>query len=77
MICKITEFVSEHGLFKNNKNKSHLTVYYTSGRKYNYYDNDTLPMPVVDFLTSENTVSNTVYIPDRGKVNKRIVYKRG
>ena len=75
-IKKITEFVSgKHPSLGG----THYTVYYESGRKVNYYGKDTLPMSVVNFLTDENTVSETLYIEDhaigRTIVNKRITYK--
>lgn len=74
MIEKITEFVSgTHPSLGG----THYTVYYKSGRKVNYYGEDNLPMSVVNFLTSENTVSETVYIEDTYMkcINKRIIYK--
>ena len=73
-IKKITEFV-------NGKHPSlggtHYTVYYESGRKVNYYGKDNLPMSVVNYLTDNNTVSETLYIEDDYLkcINKRIVYK--
>lgn len=73
-IKRISEFVSgNHKSLGGN----HFTVYYESGGKVNYYGTDTLPMTVVDFLTSENTVSETTYIEDNYLkcINKRVIYK--
>lgn len=75
-IKRITEFVG--GNDRNSRfSKTHFTVYYESGRKVNYYGDDTLPMSVVNFLTGERTVSETVYIEDtyNGCINKRTTYR--
>lgn len=74
MIKRITEFVSGN---HPSLGGTHYTVYYKSGRKVNYYGVDTLPMSVVNFLTSKNTVSETLYIEDTFLkcINKRITYK--
>ena len=73
-IKMITEYVNgKHpGLFGTD-----YYVYYESGRKVHYNANDNLPMPVVNFLTNENTVCETVYFPDdyRKCIDKRITYK--
>ena len=73
-IKKITEFQSGK---RPSLGGAHYTVYYESGRKVNYYGTDNLPMSVVSFLTSENPVSETVYIEDKYMrcINKRIVYR--
>lgn len=73
-IKKITEFVSGR---HPSLGDTHYTVYYESGRKVNYYGKDNLPMSVVNFLTSENTVSETLHIEDTYMkcINKRITYK--
>lgn len=73
-IKRITEFVNgSHPSLGG----THYTVYYESGRKVNYYGKDNLPMSVVNFLTGENTVSETLYIEDTHLkcINKRITYK--
>lgn len=73
-IKKITEFVSGR---HPSLGDTHYTVNYESGRKVNYYGTDTLPMNVVNFLISENTVAETTYIEDDHMkcTNKRITYK--
>lgn len=71
-IQKITVFKGGRKLFGD-----HYTIYYETGRKVNYYGSDTLPMTVVNFLTNENTISETVYIDDDHNhcVNSRTTYK--
>lgn len=73
-IKRITEFVSGN---HPSLGGTHYTVYYESGRKVNYYGTDNLPMSVVNFLTSENTISETTYIEDTHMkcINRRITYK--
>ena len=73
-IKRISEFTSPLGVTKTSKTQ--ITVYYESGRKVSYCDNDTLPMSVVEFLTSDKTTSDTIYIPDSGKFNKRTTYRQ-
>ena len=70
-IIRIHEFT-----FQGDFGDSQITVYYESGRQFKYSGKDALPMPVVEFLTSEKTVSNTTYIPYRNKINKRTIYKQ-
>ena len=74
-IKKIEEFVSgrKPGLFG-----TQYTVYYKSGRKVSYNGKDTMPMTVVNYLTDEDTVSNTLYINDTYMkcINKRIIYTK-
>ena len=55
-IYMITEFKAGREALS----ETHYTVYYNSGRRVNYYGRDTLPMTVVNILTDENTVSETV-----------------
>lgn len=71
-IQKITEFKAGREALSD----THYTVYYDTGRRVNYYGRDTLPMTVVNFLTDENTVSETVYIEDNYLhcVNSRTTY---
>jgi len=71
-IQKITEFKAG----RETLGDIHYTVYYDSGRRVNYYGRDTLPMTVVNLLTDENTVSETVYIDDNYLhcVNSRTTY---
>lgn len=71
-IQKITEFKAG----RETLGDIHYTVYYDSGRRVNYYGRDTLPMTVVNLLTDENTVSETVYIEDNYLhcVNSRTTY---
>ena len=71
-IKMVTEFIGGRNPF----NDVHTTVYYQSGRKVNYYSKDTMPTPVVDFLTSDKTVSETTYINDSfcKCINKRVKY---
>lgn len=73
-IQRITEFQSGNN---SGLSKTHFTVYYQSGRKVNYYGCDTLPMSVVNYLTSESTVSETIYIEDTYLrcINKRTTYR--
>ena len=73
-IKSITEFIDGR---HPSLGGTHYTVYYKSGKKVNYYGTDNLPMSVVDFLTGENTVCETVYFPDdyRKCIDKRITYK--
>ena len=73
-IKRITEFVNGR---HPSLGSTHYTVYYESGRKVNYYGKDNLPMSVVNYLTSDNTVSETVYIEDEHMkcINKRITYR--
>ena len=72
-IRMITEWESGRKVFDTD---THFTVYYESGRKVNYYGNDTMPIPVVEFLTSDKTVSETTYINDSFNkcINKRTKY---
>ena len=71
-IRKITEFKAG----RETLGDIHYTVYYDTGRRVNYYGRNTLPMTVVNFLTDENTVSETVYIDDNYLhcVNSRTTY---
>lgn len=71
-IQKITEFKAG----RETLGDIHYTVYYDTGRRVNYYGRDTLPMTVVNILTDENTVSETVYIEDNYLhcVNSRTTY---
>ena len=72
-IKKITVFKTGRKVFED----IHYTVYYETGRKVNYYGSDTLPMTIVNFLTDENTISETVYIEDGYNhcINSRTTYK--
>lgn len=73
-IQKITEFVPGRKTLSG----THITVYYETGRKVNYYGTDTLPLTVANFLTSDKTTSETTYINDDHCkcINKRTTYRQ-